>query len=366
MRRAPDGWDPRLGGLLAAKNRASAERRLEEILEGLVDPVVEGVIREETDSPLPSSVDDVGDEADIFEDLSAIARGRIGNRLFRAWEQRSITGGNPEPIANLAAYCVAAARNICVDYLRHERPGRHSLDNSLRVVLENAADLDIWRFVGPERHVEWRCGRPEWHDSGAAPAALDPAGALAARLRVDIDGLARPAALRRIFDTVGRPVRFHDLVGFLADYWDVERPYRLAESQSLPFRLGKAYQDFQPEGVVGVMGTLQTIWREVSRLAPRQAATVLLRMPAWRETNTLALIADYDIASWDEIADVLGLPPEDLAGLAPGLPLDDDAIASLIGSSAEGVARIRQDARRRLQRRRERLQRRGPGDTREA
>ncbi len=351
-----NGWDPILRHLLAAPTRKEAEREFDRLHRDILGTVIDRVLSEETGRDMPTSHDELNDEADIFEDLSILVRGRIAIRLLGLWDAyRQGKIDRNGSIGNLHGYVVAAARNACVDYIRQEHPGRHALDNSLRATLAKRTDVSLWKVVYPEGHVEWWCGWTVWRDDGTAPASIDNSTALTTSLKRELEGVSHKAALARVFEVVGHPLRFNELLGFLSQYWDVERRYQQQSEEMVPFRVPKQYQRLQPDQVVELIGTLQSIWGQVRRLAPNQAAVLLLKATPLEYGDFLEVMVDLNIADWPVLARTVGLSVERIRLLSPDVPLDDGTIADLIGVTVEDVPRIRQDARRRLKRQNDRV-----------
>ena len=350
------GWSGALAYLLAAPDRREAEQREEQLYRSLFRKVIHRVVWEEMQCDLPTTLEAQDQENYAFEDLTLLVRGRIAVRLLSLWEARHALDGKgvTGTIAHLRAYIMAAARYACVDFFRQEYPGRHALNNSLRVAFDVRADLALWQAELSEGQEEWRCGRPEWEEQSTIPLRLSTSQRML--LTTELEGLDQAEALSHIFEVVKGPLRFTELLGFLAEFWDVEATHRREMRESAEFRVPKGLQEgLQPEGVAERIGTYQNIWALVRRLAPAQVAVLLLKAPASGAGNELLEMVRLDIMDWWDLASVMGLPAERLHQIAPNVPLEDREIAALIGVTREEVPRIRQDAHRRLARWRERL-----------
>jgi DNA-directed RNA polymerase specialized sigma24 family protein len=352
-------WNLELRRLLSCPTRKEAEHLFDSLHRDLFDPVIQRVLKEEIGRDMPASREELNEEADSFEDLSILVRGRIAIRLLNLWEERHAHPDAPQPhrIHSLPAYIIAIARNACVDYLRQDYPGRHSLDNSLRTALSKIPALAIWSITSPEGYVEWQCGPHDRQD--ALPIPLNSNHELQGVLRRHLESLSRADALSRIFEILRAPLRYTELLNFLASYWDVERAYRHAALESLPFQLTKPYQTgLQPEEVVELIGTAQSLWQQIRRISPQQAAAILLKAPSpAADGSYVDFIHQHRIADWNDIAKAVGLSPEQVESIAPDIPLEDQRIADLLTILPKDVPRIRQDARARLNRLYERWQR---------
>ena len=288
---------------------------------------------------------------DSFNDISLLVRANLAKRLLTLWEQPP----PKERIAHLHAYVVAVARNACVDDLRRKYPGRHALDNALRAALENRPGLALWRTPLESGLQEWRCGKQE--QQSQLPRGLRFDERLQQRLARSVQDLSHAEALPRIFSIASAPLRFVELLSFLSELWDVEAPYRLAEREFVPFRVPKPYQSgFQPEEIVTLIGTLQTVWQQVRSLSALQAATLLLKLPEFENGSYLNALVEFDLTTWPVLARTMGLETRRLQEIAPQAPLEDAEIAALLGLTPSVVPRLRQDARRRLIRLSERQQ----------
>lgn len=106
-----------------------------------------------------------------------------------------------------------------------------------------------------------------------------------------------------------------------------------------------------PEDEMLAREDIQTLWDEVRELPPNQRAALLLNLRDSRGNNALALLVLARIASFDEVADSLGMSAERLAELWNGLPLDDRRIGAMLGLTRQQVINLRKSARARLARR---------------
>lgn len=354
------GWDPKLKRLLASKDRKEAEREFDQLHRDFLGTIIDRVLTEETGRDMPDTQEKLNEETDIFDDLFVLVRGKIAIRLLNLWEEHSQHATEPKNvIGNLRGYVMSTARNACVDYLRQEYPGRHALDNSLRATLSKSHEFAMWKVVYPEGYIDWQCGRTIWLQEGTIPApiSLRENNYLLTTIRQEIEGLTPKDILHRIFEIAGHPIHYNELLELLIEFWDVERKYRQQVEGMVPFRIPKHYQRLQPDEVVEIMGTLHSMWGQVRRLAPNQAAVLLLKATPLDTGAFLDVMVDLDIVDWSILAKTLGLSVERLRIISPDLPLDDDTIADIIGVSVDDVPRIRQDARRRMKRQSERFQR---------
>jgi DNA-directed RNA polymerase specialized sigma24 family protein len=96
---------------------------------------------------------------------------------------------------------------------------------------------------------------------------------------------------------------------------------------------------------------LRDLWREIRQLPPRQRAALVLGLRDEQGGSAAVLLPLTGTASIRDIAEALQLPAERFARLWNRLPLDDAAIAELLGRSRQQVINLRKAARERLTRR---------------
>jgi DNA-directed RNA polymerase specialized sigma24 family protein len=96
---------------------------------------------------------------------------------------------------------------------------------------------------------------------------------------------------------------------------------------------------------------LARLWKEIRQLPPRQAAALLLNLRDGQGRNAAALLPLTGIATLRQMAAAVALPPEELAGLWSRLPLEDAALAEILGLTRQQVINLRKSARERLARR---------------
>jgi DNA-directed RNA polymerase specialized sigma24 family protein len=96
---------------------------------------------------------------------------------------------------------------------------------------------------------------------------------------------------------------------------------------------------------------LQTLWSEIRALLPQHRAALLLNLREAGGGNALALFIALGIATIDEVAAAAGLTVERLAEVWNRLPMDDSAIAEILGANRQQVINFRRTARERLARR---------------
>ena len=234
-------------------------------------------------------------------------------------------------IEDFDAFVAVATQNAINDHLRQLFPERAKLKNRVRYLLAHSPALALWHSQGG-----LLAGLREWEGSTRA-SALPVAGDLPAEaLRRDDDRTAMAA----VFARAGGPILLDDLVDLLAAAWHVE-------AERPPERGADVETTF------GQHDELRTLWREVGLLSPPQRTALLLNLRDAAGGTALPLVIILGIAGFDDVAAAAGLTPERLTEIWSELPLDDNAIAALLGVTRQQVINFRSGGRRRLMRRME-------------
>ncbi|HKA01617.1 MAG TPA: hypothetical protein VKE70_34125 [Candidatus Solibacter sp.] len=276
-----------------------------------------------------------GAPPDQLEDVCNDALASLISRL-RALRRDTAT----PPISDFAAYAAGVTANAVNQHLAARYPERNRLRRRLRMVCVSDARLHIWETASGV----WLCGRARQSgDERAAADALDRCKSELSRVR-----LPRELAdlVRLVLKQAGAPVELNDLTnlcaavtGAIDQPQDIDRlEETLADSASLV--------SYRTE----MGGWVRQLWKEISDLPDRQRTALLLNLRSAQGT-AIELIEDLGVATFGQLAEVLGMSKEDLAKLWNRLPLDDNEIAARLGVERQQVINLRSAARQRLQRR---------------
>jgi len=251
------------------------------------------------------------------------------------------------------------AYNACDEYLRQKYPERHRLKNRLRYMVTHIDGLGLWET--DDRR--WVCGFAEWRRADLRA----PAGWTSDRLLNGIDDFRSQALagvdatqinpgdlLAAVFDRVGRPVEFDDLVSIVAELWLIKDWLRYVESESDGAKgLPEASFDPRPdiESAIDRRRHLRDVWNEICELSSRQRSALLLSLRDQQGRSVLTQLPVAGIAGIREIAAALDMGPERLLDLWEELPLDDSRIGQQLGATPQQVVNLRKSARERLARR---------------
>ena len=292
-----------------------------------------------------------GQEAD---DIS----GEVILRLVRLLREHK-SSPDENPIGSLRSYVAAMAYNASDAYLRKKYPRRSSLKNKVKYILTHQPGLALWET---EEGITL-CGFASWRQlkiDRSEPLGLDQGGSeIRDFLLQRSEGMAlekmRPGnQLSAVFEFVGYPLDIDDLVSTMADLWDVhdvqpDGEWDEPELDNLP--------GVSPDPVERLDDTLdqqariKQAWSQITQLPVRQRLALLLNLRDDQGGAAIAILPMLKIASILEIARVLEMPAEDLAALWNELPLEDAAIARMLGGTRQQVSNLRKCARERLLRR---------------
>ena len=348
--------DSRLAAYLQARTEAEADAELALLLSD-VRPIVEGIVRRKW-------LDRGGGSAGVTQEAAQDLCGEVVYRLLRrlrAWRERPAETA----ISSFEGYVAVTAYRVCDDFLRAKYPQRSRVKNRLLYLLnERAGQLGFasWEGADGERY----CGFAAWRDQDRSARDTSrfealrrhPTATLARQLPALDVGSDNPGELlAALLNWVGGPVEVDALVGILATLWGVtDRPADPPESDegeaADPFdSMPDPRADVQTE--VAQRFQIRQLWQQVCELPRRQRVALLLNLRDGQGSAVIALLPTRGIATIRQIAAVLELSGESFALLWNELPMDDQAIAELLGATRQQIVNLRMVARRSLARRME-------------
>ena len=179
-----------------------------------------------------------------------------------------------------------------------------------------------------------------------------PAGRLGELSEVEGVRQLKADALAAVFNQLGGPVEFDELVSALAALLGVRvRPIESLPESEDAAALAPAAVESDPAWQIEKRIFLQRLWEELQLLPPNQRAALLLNLRDAGGSGCITLFPATGVAGLRQLADALGMSADDFARLWNELPLEDARIAELLGLTRQQVINARKSGRERLTRR---------------
>lgn len=345
--------DELLERFLGEEDSSIAQARLEVLFSGHVEPVVRAITRYKLRRTCGFGRSyEIQDEEDISSEV-------VVHLLARLRELRKSRAQSP--IENFRSYVAATTYNAYHKYVRMKYPLRWRLKNRVRYLLSHGYGFAMWK----DEDQEFLCGLAIWPwpvarkdtASDDQPPGLDEfvqsltPGKNAWRMNLE-------ELIRSFFTWRGRPIPLDELVGIVAELLGIREPQRVqSQGEEGEQGAGVSVCELLPDRAVDIASTveqrfyLERLWKEICELPQRQRVALLLNLRDAQAGDALILFTLTGIASLRRIAKVIEMPLEELAALWSKLPLEDMAIATLLGTTRQQVINLRKSARERLVRR---------------
>jgi len=264
------------------------------------------------------------------DDVAASVMLRLVRRLGE------ITAEAADEIRSVDDFVATLTYNAVYDFLRRRYPEKTRHKNRLRYVLQHDKRLAMWN--GPAGTMT---GLAQWRGvSEAATISLTRDDATNRML----DRGAVADALVEIFKWNGQPLLLTELARVTAELWMV------AESQIVDVSAATdAGRD--PTEQIERRQFLELLWREIRELRLAQRIALLLNLRDSDGLNALSLLLLAGIAAFDDVAAAVEMEPARFQELWAQLPMNDLAIADMLGVNRQQVINLRRSARDRLSRR---------------
>src|SRR5215470_2604237 len=254
--------DSLLAPLLLKVEDEEADEFLARLIAAHVEPVINGVIRYKL------RLDSRGGDAEA-EDLRQEAIAQLLNRL-----QKFRDGAEAHSIKNLRGLAATIAYRLCANWMRRQFPEWRALRNRIQYLLTRQAGFAIWREDPNDENeskgliagfAAWKGRRPSVGTTSLKRLSQDE------KLLDALGGGGRAAklndALAAVFNHVGAPVEFDELVKMMANLLQVKD--RMVESIDADpgdrgFDLADSENDVAWRVEKRVL--LQRLWDEVRQL----------------------------------------------------------------------------------------------------
>lgn len=315
--------DPLLEPLIAATDDLVRSRHVETLVVELAGPLIRKIVARCARSDRQLREQDA-------EDVIATVTLRLVRKLRRL-------GSESDTIRQFQDYVATLTYNTVYDCLRRRYPERSRLKNRLRYLLTRDPRLRLWEApAGPAG------GLAEWSGSAIVAQRIElPSGSTTREML----NCSEPAdALVALFRQLGTPASLDALTDAAAELWgirDARRQTAEPPHTTEPSPLDRAE----------TRQFLGALWAEILQLGCPHRAALLLNLRDGDGINAIQHFLLLGVARFDELAAALGITSGELAKLWNELPLDDHAIAGMLGTTRQHVINFRKTARNRLARR---------------
>ena len=337
--------DTLLEPLLLEASDEQADKLLSQLITVHAEPVIKGIIRYKLH--LSSYRADGQAEAD---DIYQEALVQLLAELQQLRKQP-----DQHPITDVRGMAAIIAHRTCSRWMRRQFPERHGLKSRLQYLLTRQRGLALWQDEGGKLVA----GFAVWQGKKKAVAAarlehLSDDEKLLTHIRILKSGRHQELsdALAAIFNHLGGPIEFNELVNTLAALLGIrEQPIEsLAETEdAVAFQTAAGEPD--PAWQVEKRIFLQRLWEELQQLPPNQRAALLLNLKDAEGRGCIALFPATGIATLRQLANALEMDADRFALLWNELPMEDARIAELLGLTRQQVINARKSGRERLTRR---------------
>ncbi|HQX54674.1 MAG TPA: hypothetical protein PLP07_02010 [Pyrinomonadaceae bacterium] len=273
-----------------------------------------------------------------FEDLCSQASLQMIERLTA---ENYVRNGNIE-VFDIGSYAAVVAFNTWHALLAERSPHWQSLKNKIRYATGKDSEIEKSSINGTS-HVRLRT-------NGNYPTQLDVKQIISS-IEADVAGfrtLDLPHLIKEILTCAAGSLRLNELVSIAAGLRSV------ADQYEVPFETAFETEIALNDNLQGSMETrdeLRSIWLEIADLPINQRTALLYNLRDESGTEMLFVLFNSRIAKLGDLAEALGLSPQECAHILPLLPLEDKLIAERMGITAKQVSNLRKVARENLRRR---------------
>lgn len=334
----PAAMDSLLLPYVQAISEEEAQQQMAILMAAQAEPLINKIVARKLGF---SSSEQQADLADVRSEI----RLHLLNRLRRL---RSIPA--TAPITDFRAYVVVTSYRGCAAYLRRQYPQRWRLRNRVQYLLTSQPQFGLWQ----DDAEEWLGGLAGWANDLQTRSWLSTTqlqSLLEGSLPPPLQGIPDPTARRisatdqvaALFSWADQFITLDDLVAVLARWWSIDDLCQSGNGKAEFFPVSPNLSTQVEQRIY-----LQKLWEEIQELPVRQRRALLLNLRSGYEQSALMLLPALRIATLRQIAAVLEMSAETLAGLWNQLPLDDAQLAEQMRLTRRQVINLRKAARARL------------------
>jgi hypothetical protein len=358
--------DDMLLPLINAEDEAEIKRQLNHLLVKVVDPIVIGIVQSKMRVSLQPRGNIQSLEQQDAEDIHGDTIAIITQQL------REIASSRNTTIRDFRAYVGRIVYHVFGEYIGQKSPERAKIGAQIQRVLTMVSLFELWddtsTFHGNEneplrpRGKRIRlCGMAEWKRLGrrledshnASVLRNDPRSIVhEVKWGSEAKEMPLPQLLESLFNWIGHPASYHDLVSAVASIRGVTEDIRATGSQNEQDEdLLTQFPDHRtsvPDQII-LADYLACLWRTMRTvLTQRQSAVILLDTKT--QGKFLALFQLLGVATPQDLTALMGITVSRLSDLWDELPLGDEQIAGILQMSAPQVVQLRRAARQKLER----------------
>lgn len=341
MNDSPVKIDALLEPLLLENRDDQADELLLQLINAHAEPVIKGVIRFKL--RLSSYHATQRAEADdIYQEV-------LLQLLAQLQKFRKLPDGHP--IADLRGMAAVIAHRTCARWLRRQFPERHALKNRLHYLVTRQRGLALWQNSEGQLVAGFAVWQQEKQGGKQRPLDVE---ALPSRIQPPKGGKSHELAdtLAAIFDAVGQPIEFDELVTAVASLLGIsDQPIESVAEDEDAVSLVADVTEPDPAWRIEKRMFLQRLWEELQQLPRNQRAALLLNLRESSGFGCITLFPATGTATMRQLAAALEMTAESFAELWNELPLEDSKIAELVGLTRQQVINARKSGRERLTRR---------------
>ena len=341
MKESPIKIDVILEPLLTEVSDEQADELLSHVITNHADPVIKGVIRFKL--RLSSYRATQRAEADdIYQEV-------LLQLLAQLQKFRNLPNGHP--IADLRGMAAVIAHRTCARWMRRQFPERHALKNRLHYLVTRQRGFALWQNA----EGQLVAGFAAWqNEKTTEPRRSLEVESLPHNIRPPKGAKPRQLAdtIAAIFNHVRHPIEFDELVTAMASLLGVsDQPIEsLAEDDDAVASVPDVAEP-DPAWRIEKRMFLQRLWEELEQLPRNQRAALLLNLKESSGFGCITLFPATGVATVRQLAAAVEMTAESFAELWNELPLEDAAIAALLGLTRQQVINARKSGRERLTRR---------------
>ena len=338
-------WSAKIDILLEPLLLETSDEQADEFLSRLItvhaEPVIKGIIRYKLHLGSHRAEAD-----DIYQEV-----------LLQLLAELQQLRKQPDehPITDVRGMAAVIAHRTCSRWMRRQFPERHALKNRLQYLLTRQRGFALWQ----DEDRKLVAGFAVWQGQKKAVTAarlgqLSEDEGLLADIRMLKSGRNQGLgdALAAIFNRLGNPIEFDELVAALAALLQIrDQPIESITENEDAVAFQAAAGEPDPAWQVEKRIFLQRLWEELQQLPLNQRTALLLNLKDADGRGCIALFPATGIATLRQLADALEMGADRFAGLWNDLPLEDARIAELLGLTRQQVINARKSGRERLTRR---------------